>query len=85
MTSRAAKNTQDVVRRARMAKIYRHGELIRMIEGHPGFAVTKREENLRLNNEAREKKAVAKALKKDENSETLISNEERKDDEEKKS
>ena len=38
-----------------------------MIEGHPGYNIAEKEENLRLNNEARERKAVAKALKKNEN------------------
>ncbi|PZO92733.1 MAG: hypothetical protein DI617_09450, partial [Streptococcus pyogenes] len=76
------KNTQNVVRRARMAKIYRHGKLICVIEGHPGFAIAKREENLRLNNETRESEAVAKALQEDENSKTLTSNEEEKIEEE---
>ena len=47
------KASEDVVQKTIMAKIYRHGKLISVMSRHPGFAKAKREENLRLNNEAR--------------------------------
>ena len=76
------KETNDVVRRARMAKIYRHGELLCVVMGHPGFDAAKREEILRLSIKAREKKA-AKAQKDNEKVKSQVSNEEKAEGERK--
>lgn len=72
-----------MVRKARMARIYRFGELLCVIERHPGFNFAKKEERLRLNNEAKEKKALEKAIARKEKSKSKASVKKNEDQEQK--
>lgn len=54
------RRTTDVGVKLRMAKIYRHGQLIYVMSGDPMFAQAKREEVLRLEDELDKKQAKGK-------------------------
>ncbi|KAL8120302.1 hypothetical protein AgCh_017460 [Apium graveolens] len=55
------KKTNDVVERMNMAIIFREGKSIRVMQGHPKFSKAKREETMRLKEEAKKLKADKRA------------------------